>query len=202
MKIPMLLKKFFIVILGICVLFLLFIYYRRAEADQGEIFQKYFMENYEMDHTKAVCRMFIADVTQDGTEEMIVISQEYITSGQKRELGGGAVEVFAVIDHKVVEIWSYPIQHAQDMFLFLNGRQKEHYFLQYFPTEYQGICTYHYRIFYLNDKGEVIVMKEEEAEQWNVDAMSEEELRIKKEAFWQQMENELSRPYTLVYKTE
>lgn len=53
---------------------------------------------------------------------------------------------------------------------------------------------------YLNDKGEVIVMKEE-AEQWKVDAMSDEELSIKKEAFWQQMENELSQPYTLVYKT-
>lgn len=39
----------------------------------------------------------------------------------KRELGGGVVEVFAVVNHKVVEIWSYPIQHAQDMFLFLNG---------------------------------------------------------------------------------
>lgn len=171
----------------------------QAKPDAKEAFTQYFTENYEVDSTKAFSRMYLADMTHDGAEEMIVVNQGYITKGEDRTLGAGSVDVlFQNEEGDVTKIWTYPIHHAESTFLYLTKIEGEQYLLQYFPTESQGICTYHYNVFSLNNKGEAVVLKEAEADTWKSDSMTAEELRTQAEGFWQQAEADLNQPYVLV----
>lgn len=82
-----------------------------------EAYVDYYVSNYEVDSTKEFTNMYLADVTHDGIEEMIVVSREYVTYGTNRELSYGNVDVFCRNEVGVVtKLWNYPIQHAYDTF--------------------------------------------------------------------------------------
>lgn len=170
------------------------------EVDPKTLYSQYYIENYEIDATKAFSQMFLADVTHDGSNEMIVVNQEYYRDGAQAR--HGTVDILSQdAEGNIERISDWYISHAKSTYLYLTEIDGEQYLLQYFPTEYQGICTYKYEIFSLTEEGERITYKEVEAETWRVtnpNDAEKEELQLKAEEFEQKMRDKMYNAVTLI----
>lgn len=142
---------------------------------------------------------FYADLTHDGSEEIIAVRQESLGSRQGEPIPGfGSVSVYRGQDTQLKEpIWSWPIHYAGNTFLYLTKIEGEMYLLQYLPTSSSGIYTYMYKVFSLAG-GEEKIYVSKEGGVWNETSMSSEEIDAEIDDFKTEMGKYLKNAVTLM----
>ncbi|MGB4660538.1 MAG: hypothetical protein WBI07_15285, partial [Mobilitalea sp.] len=89
----------------------------------------------------------LADLNHDGEKEQLRIDTGTAETEQKVTL--------SVIDQKDKILWSEEtfLAHTGWNSLYLCTWKEEEYLLRYLPTMYQGMCSYSYELFYLDESG-------------------------------------------------
>jgi len=90
-----------------------------------------------------------ADINHDGEQEQLCIDTNKVDLEQKVTL--------SVINDKKKTLWSEDafLAHTGWNSLYLCTLESGEYLLRYLPTMFQGICSYSYELFYLDESGAV-----------------------------------------------
>ena len=128
-----------------------------------DTYKNYYAENYA---NKKV-NVFLRDLTHDGIKEMITVellNNEGETLTSNDDIGQLMVSVFTSNGKSITKIYELSTgkSHAGWNWLYLYKEDGKDYLLQYNPTMYQGVGTYQYDIFYLDNSGQQVTLKKED----------------------------------------
>ena len=128
-----------------------------------DTYKNYYAENY----VNKKVNIFLRDLTHDGIKEMITVELlnnegEQLTSND--DIGQLLVSVFTSNGKSITKIYELSTgrSHAGWNWLYLYKENGKDYLLQYNPTMYQGVGTYQYDIFYLDNSGQQVTLKKED----------------------------------------
>lgn len=128
-----------------------------------DTYKNYYAENY----VNRKVNIFLRDLTHDGIKEMITVELlnnegEQLTSND--DIGQLLVSVFTSNEKSITKIYELSTgrSHACWNWLYLYKENGKDYLLQYNPTMYQGVGTYQYDIFYLDNSGQQVTLKKED----------------------------------------
>ncbi len=128
-----------------------------------DTYKNYYAENY----VNKKVNIFLRDLTHDGIKEMITVELlnnegEQLTAND--DIGQLLVSVFTSNGKSITKIYELPTgkSHAGWNWLYLYKENGKDYLLQYNPTMYQGVGTYQYDIFYLDNSGQQVTLKKED----------------------------------------
>ncbi len=143
---------------------------------------------------------FYIDITHDGNDELIVVNQEYnLIGGGIKAPGHGNIQIFTQDENdKVLLLWDQYIHSAHNTYVYVVEVQEEYYILQFHPTLGDGIVTYQFSIFYLDESGDIIVLEKKENIPWRLEDYSEEENLQMIQSFKSDMESYLEHPIILM----
>lgn len=152
-------------------------------TSQSVSFSDFLYEHYQEGTTASV----LVDLTHDGEDDLLVIhtKSESETPDFAEET---SIEVFTRIEGNITSIFSDIATlavHPGYRWYYLFTEDSRHYLVQYSPDLWNGIGTYHYRVFFLKQDGSIEVVREEEADYdsrntWDEESQEEQDLQYNK----------------------
>ena len=176
--------KFQILIL-ICIILLgsgcFFVVMKNNQHDSFEdILSRYSEEN--------IAGSLMADLTHDGNDELLVISQKAISpDATSPEVMETTLEIYAMMDGNPVVIYKdlAADNHPGYRWYYLTVVDHKNYILQYTPEIWNGIGNFHFEVFSFNQEGQKEILEKQEVPYDSIHTSEDDmqDLSIKMENF-------------------
>lgn len=139
----------------------------KSEQKLMQKYKDYFDENY----AKENCNVFLADLTHDGVNDMVVVEILKDTTlapiNNVDEYNYIRINVLHMGDNGMISsIYENDAKniHSGWLWLYLYEEDGKDYLLQYSPNLLEGVGNYHYNIFSLGGNGEQIIYKSDQVD--------------------------------------